>query len=75
MDNKYQVKQYVGEIGTNSELFRVFTTGDPKYYYFAQLNPETKCDTGLAFPVLKTRLRREVGSALRHGWSYYCNSF
>lgn len=63
-----QVKQYVAEIRLKTSWFRVFRTGDPKYYLFSQVNPKTRCDTGLHFPVARKRLRRDVASGLRHGW-------
>ena len=67
MDRTMQVKQYVAQIETSTSCFRVFTTGDPKYYLFAQVNPKTGCDTGLQFPVEKARLKKEIRSALSHG--------
>ena len=70
MDRRYQVKQYVAEVETKTSLFHVFKTGDEKYYLFAQVNPKTKCDTGLQFPVLKSRLRKDVGRALKNGFGY-----
>ena len=71
MDKRYQVKQYIGEVQSKYSLFRVFMTGDPQYYLFTQVNPKTRCDTGLHFPVKKTRLKRHIVSGLNHGWSYY----
>lgn len=68
MDLCYQVKQYVAEIESVTSRFRVFETGDRKFYLFAQVNPKTGCDTGLQFPVEKRRLQPDVARALRHGW-------
>lgn len=73
MDIRYQVKQYVTEVETATSLFRVFNTGDEKYYLFVQVNPKTKCNTGLQFPVLKSRLRKDVGRMLRNGCGWRRN--
>lgn len=50
------------------QRFRVFTTGDPKYYLFCPLYEETSITWGDPFPVLKSSLPRKVRSALNNGW-------
>ena len=67
-DLRCQVKQYVAEVDGEFCSFRVFMTGDPKYYLFCQIHNEA--DTGLQFPVEKKRLRNDIRSALSHGWRY-----
>jgi hypothetical protein len=63
------VKQYVAVLQKASGgRFMVFATGDQKYYLFSQLYPGTLTATGLSFPVRKADLRRDVRSALAHGW-------
>jgi len=65
-----QVKQYVVELnGRWGARFRVFTTGDDKYYLFDLLDPYG-CSTTIQFPVRKADLKREVRSALAHGWGH-----
>lgn len=66
----YHVKQYVAEIRTKHSNFRVFRTGDARFYLFAQVDPKTGSDTGLLFPVAKNRLRKDIANALSHGWGY-----
>lgn len=66
MDIRFQVKQYVAEVQSSRSRFRVFITGDPKYYLFSQIY--NGCDTGLHFPVLKSRLRNDIKKALAHGY-------
>lgn len=63
---RYQVKQYVAEVQGDSSRFRVFTTGDPKYYLFCQIH--NGCDSGLPIPVLKSELREDIRKALSQGW-------
>lgn len=59
MDRAYQVKQFVGKVQTpKGSTFFVFTTGDPKYLLFSQLDPSGN-QTGLMFPVAKSDLRRD----------------
>ena len=67
-DLRYQVKQYVAEVQGEFSSFRVFITGDPKYYLFSQIY--NGADTGLQFPVEKKRLRNDIRRALSHGWGY-----
>lgn len=63
----YQVKQYVAEIANRrGQRFRVFETGDPKFYLFDPLTPDG-CSGCVQFPVRKTDLRREIRSVLRNG--------
>lgn len=68
-DLRYGIKQYVAVVRSGMGVrFRVFETGDPKYYMFDQLMGETSASTGIMFPVLKKLLRDDVRRALRHGW-------
>jgi len=67
MDRRYQVMQYVAVVKSTWGRFRVFTCGDLAFYLFSQIDPDG-CDTGLQFPVKRSDLRREVRSALAHGW-------
>jgi len=56
-------KQYVAVVAGALARFRVFTTGDDRYFLFEPL------DVAMApFPVAKADLRDDVRSALRHGW-------
>lgn len=73
MDIRYQVKQFVAKVETTRSAFFVFMTGDPKYYWFQQLNPQTGCVTNLGFPVKKSDLRKDVASGLKHGWGVKIN--
>lgn len=69
MDRRYGVKQYIAIVKNGDGMrFMVFATGDTKYYLFSQLYPGTLSATGLQFPVLKSRLRDDIKSALTHGW-------
>jgi hypothetical protein len=65
----YGVKKYVAVVRSpvTGVRFRVFTTGDDRYYLFDALDPRG-CSWGLQFPVLKKSLRRDIARALRHGW-------
>lgn len=66
LDRRYMVKQYVTKIQGGRGIFRVFETGDPKWYLFSMVD-QYDCDTGIHIPILKTDLRRDVRHALRHG--------
>lgn len=71
MDQRYQVKQYVGlVINSRGCPWLVFETGDPKFYLFCQCYPETTTQTGLNNAVKKTDLQDDVKRALRRGNSY-----
>jgi hypothetical protein len=62
------VKQYVAVVkGKFGARWRVFQTGDPKYYLFSSIAPDGT-EGGLQFPVLKKDLKKEIKSALAHGW-------
>jgi hypothetical protein len=61
-----QTKQYVAVVRSRWGRFRVFTTGDERYYLFDSLDAHG-CSTGLQFPVKKSDLRPDVRRALRHG--------
>ncbi len=47
--------------------FRVFTTGDDRYYLFDPLD-EHDCSRCMSFPVLKADLKPEIRRALRQGY-------
>jgi len=68
-DLALQVKQYVAVLRspTTGVRFRVFQTGDPKFYLFDTLD-EFGCSTTLQFPVLKKDLLPQYRRALSHGW-------
>lgn len=70
MNRRYQVMQYVAVVQNERGMrFMVFRTGDPKYYLFSQLLPGPGLvASGLSWPVLKSRLRNDIKSALAHGW-------
>jgi len=61
------VKQYVAVVQGHFCRFMVFTTGDDKFYLFAQIDPDG-CQTGLQFPVRKSDLQPEIRRALANGW-------
>ena len=67
MDRRYQVKQYVAVVRSRWCRFRVFATGDARWYLFDQLD-EHGCSTTLQFPVKKSDLKPEIRRALAHGW-------
>jgi len=68
-DPKYGIKQYVAVVrNRRGGRFRVFETGDPKYYMFDQLIGETSASSRIMFPILKNRLRDDIRRALRYGW-------
>jgi hypothetical protein len=63
-----QVKQYVAVVRSKSGVrFRVFQTGDQKFYLFSSIAPDGR-EGELQFPVLKTNLRDDIRRALAHGW-------
>jgi len=65
---RYMVKQYIAVVqNRRGQRFMVFQSGDEKYYLFAPMDRDGCCAT-FQFPVRKTELRREMASALRHGW-------
>jgi hypothetical protein len=67
MTNRFMgVTRHIGIVRTSYADFRVFKTGDPKYYLFCMLD-KNGCDTGIHHPILKTRLKNEVKSALANG--------
>ena len=64
----YMVKNYVAVVqNRRGQKFMVFRTGDEKYYLFDPLRPDGTSGC-VGFPVRKTCLRREIASALAHGW-------
>jgi len=72
MNNRYapemQVKQYVAVVqNSRGSRFRVFETGDPKFYLLSAIAPDG-AEGGLQFSVLKADLRDDVRRALRRGW-------
>lgn len=67
MSRAYMVKQYVAVVqNRRGQKFMVFKTGDDKFYLFCPLH--NGCLSTTQFPVRKTALRREIASALAHGW-------
>lgn len=66
---RMMVKQHVGVVRGQWSDFRVFETGDPKFYLFCQMDPNG-CDTGLHIPTRKTELQPEAKRALARGCSY-----
>lgn len=68
------VKQYVGRVRGRFGTFRVFETGDARYYLFSQVD-EFDCDIGRMFPVRKAELRDEVKWALARGISFDALAF
>lgn len=63
-----QVKQYVAVVRSARGIrFRVFETGDARYYLFDPLDAHD-CSYCNSFPVLKKDLRPDIRRALRHGW-------
>lgn len=65
-DPRMMIKQFVGELKGRFCRFRVFETGNPKYYLFCALDPHG-CDHGLHIPIKKTDLKYEVRRALKGG--------
>jgi len=64
----YMVKQCVAVIrNQRGQRFRVFETGDEKYYLFDPLTPDD-CSGCVQFPVRKADLRPDLRRALRNGW-------
>ena len=57
MDRAYQIKQYVAVVKspTTGCRFRIFETGDPKFYLFDLLD-RYDCSTTIQFPVRKADL-------------------
>lgn len=61
------VKQYVAVVRSSTGTrFRVFETGNPKFYLFDPLD-EHDCSLCMQFPVLKKELRPDIRRALAHG--------
>jgi hypothetical protein len=71
---KMGVKQYVGRVTGKRGSFRVFETGDSKFYLFSQVD-EYDCDIGRIFLVRKAELRDEVKWALAHAFSFDALAF
>jgi hypothetical protein len=68
MDQRYMVKQYVAVVKNERGVrFRVFETGDSKFYLFDPLD-KYDCSTCCQFPVRKSELRPDIRRALAHGW-------
>lgn len=67
MDPRFQVKQYVAVVRNQFGVrFRVFKTGDDKWYLFDPLDAYD-CSVSMQFPVLKSRLRNDLRRALANG--------
>jgi hypothetical protein len=61
------VKQYIAVVqNARGARWRVFTTGNPKFYLFSALAPDGT-EGGLQFPVRKTDLRDDIRRMLQHG--------
>jgi hypothetical protein len=68
MDRRYMVKQYVAVVRTQTgQRFRVFETGNEKWYLFDPLVPGCDSSGCIQFPVEKRRLRDDLRRALSHG--------
>ena len=62
-----QTKQHVAVVkNSRGNRFRVFETGDPKFYLFSTIAPDGT-EGGLQFPVRKTDLRDDIRKMLRYG--------
>lgn len=62
-----QVKQYVAVVRSRTgQRFRVFKTGDDKYYLFDPIDAHG-CSYCNAFAIRKTDLRSDIRRALAHG--------
>jgi hypothetical protein len=74
IDRRYMVKQFVGEVhgltpwGSPVD-FRVFETGDAKFWLFDRLDP-AGCSLCEALPYAKASLRKELRRALNHGQTF-----
>lgn len=69
MDRRYMVKQYVAQVRSRTgQYFRVFQTGEEKYYLFDPLDGKDGCSRCNGFPVVKRDLRPDLRRALAHGW-------
>jgi hypothetical protein len=69
MDRRYMVQQYVAVVqNRRGQRFRVYKTGDERYYLFDPLVPGTDCSGCVAFPVRKSDLITPIRRALAHGW-------
>lgn len=67
MSPELQVKQHVAVVvNSRGSRFRVFETGNPRYYLFSTVSPNG-VEGGLQFPVLKADLRDDIRRMLRHG--------
>ncbi len=63
-----QVKQHVAVVKNARGLrFRVFVTGDPRFYLFSAIAPDGS-EGALQFPVRKTDLRPDIRRAFANGW-------
>lgn len=62
------VMQYVAVVRSGTgQRFRVFRTGDSKFYLFDALIGESGMSGGLQFPVRKSDLRADIRRALANG--------
>jgi len=63
-----QVKHYVAVVkNSRGSRFRVFETGNPKFYLFSTIAPDGR-EGDMQFPILKANLRADIRQALAHGW-------
>lgn len=67
--NAMGVTRFICEItADNGNKFRVFETGDQRYYMFCLLAPDGS-DSGIHNPVRKTRLTREATRFIRSNYA------
>lgn len=64
MKSEMQIKQYIGKVFSRTswgtiQYFQVFTTGNPKFLLFCQLDKTGTFQTGLHIPTRKSDLRRD----------------
>lgn len=66
MDARHMIKQFVAEVnGTHDARFRVFTTGDDRFYLFELIQ-----NTDIRTPVAKADLQPEVRRMLARGMGH-----
>lgn len=69
MDRRLMIKQYVAIVkNRRGQRFRVFSTGDDKFYVFDPLIPGTDSSGCIQFSVRKADLEPTTRRALAHGW-------
>ena len=68
MDRTLMVKQFCGEIHTPTAHFRVFQSGDDKFFVFDPID-QYGCSYCNAFAVRKSDLKPEIRAGLNKGYS------